>query len=103
MNTFIALIFLCTSSIAASDCDTNNAIDVAVGPQTGNEIACGIEAQEMIAQTAIRPRDGEYLKISCGRRKVSEANRGADAEAIVSSEIDNANAGAPRSKVPASR
>lgn len=74
MNTFIALIFLCTSSIAASDCDTNNAIDVAVGPQTGNEIACGIEAQEMIAQTAIRPREGEYLKISCVRRKVDEAN-----------------------------
>lgn len=74
MNTFIALIFLCTSSIAASDCGTNNAIDVAVGPQTDNEIACGIEAQEMVAQTAIRPRDGEYLKIACVRRRLDEAN-----------------------------
>ena len=74
MNTFIALIFLCTSSIARSDCDTNNAVDVAVGPQTDNEIACGIEAQEMIAQTAIRPREGEYLKIACVRRRVEEAN-----------------------------
>ena len=68
MTTFITYIFLCASSIAASDCDARSAIDVAVGPNTGNEIACGIEAQEMIAQTSIRPRDGEYLKISCGRR-----------------------------------
>lgn len=69
MYTFITYIFLCGSSIAASDCDTRSAIDVAVGPDTGSEIACGIEAQEMIAQTAIRPRDGEYLKISCIRRR----------------------------------
>ena len=75
MNTFIALIFLCATSVARSDCDTNNAVDVAVGPQTDNEIACGIEAQEMIAQTAIRPTEGEYLKISCVRRRVDEANR----------------------------
>jgi hypothetical protein len=68
VNTFITYIFLCASSIAASDCDTRSAIDVAVGPKTGSEIACGLEAQEMIAQTAIRPRDGEYLKISCVRR-----------------------------------
>ncbi len=68
MTTFITYIFLCASSIAASDCDARSAIDVAVGPNTGNEIACGIEAQEMIAQTSIRPRDGEYLKISCVRR-----------------------------------
>ena len=68
MNTFITYILLCASSVAASDCDTRSAIDVAVGPKTGNEIACGIEAQEMIALTSIRPRDGEYFKISCVRR-----------------------------------
>ena len=69
MPTFIASIFLCASSIAASDCDARNAIDVAIGPKTGNEMACAIEAQEMIALTSIRPRDGEYLKISCARQK----------------------------------
>jgi hypothetical protein len=68
MTTFITYIFLCASSIAASECDAHSAIDVAIGPNTNNEIACGIEAQEMIAQTAIRPREGEYLKISCVRR-----------------------------------
>jgi hypothetical protein len=78
MNTFIAYILLCASSVAASDCDTHNAIDVAIGPNTNNEIACGIEAQEMIAQTAIRPRDGEYLKISCVRPRRSEAKRAAE-------------------------
>ena len=68
MSSFVATIFLCASSIAASDCDSRSAIDVAVGPKTGSEIACGLQAQEMIAQTAIRPRDGEYLKIACVRR-----------------------------------
>jgi hypothetical protein len=85
MNTFIAYIFLCASSIAASDCDTRSAIDVAIGPNTSNEIACGIQAQEMIAQTTIRPRDGEYLKISCVRRK-SEARRDSDGGESVSAE-----------------
>lgn len=68
MDSFFATILLCASSVAASDCDTRNAIDVAIGPRTGNEMACGIEAQQMIALTSIRPRDGEYFKISCARR-----------------------------------
>lgn len=80
MPTFIASIFLCASSIAASDCDALNAIDVAIGPKTGNEMACAIEAQEMIALTSIRPRDGEYLKISCARQR-GEAVRTAQAPA----------------------
>ncbi len=95
MNTFIALIFLCASSTAASDCGANNAIDVAVGPRTDNEIACGIEAQEMIAQTAIRPREGEYLKISCVRRKERGGELGSERELLLSSVIGEANAGAP--------
>ena len=90
MNTFIAFIFLCAASTAASDCNTESAIDVAIGPNTNSEIACGIEAQQMIAQTAIRPRDGEYLKISCVRRK-SEARRATDGNEGVSAESAEAN------------
>jgi hypothetical protein len=101
MNTFIAFIFLCASSIAASDCDTNSAIDVAVGPKAGNEIACGIEAQEMIAQTAIRPRGGEYLKISCVRRSLSEAAPGDRPLVVVSSE-STTRVNGPQTKAPAS-
>ncbi len=92
MNSFIAYILLCASSVAASDCDTHNAIDVAIGPNTNNEIACGIEAQEMIAQTTIRPRDGEYLKISCVRPRAGAAKRGADSGAAPR-ESRGANAG----------
>jgi len=68
MTTFIAYLLLCASSVARSDCDAQSAIDVAIGPKANNEIACGIEAQEMIALTTIRPRDGEYIKIACVRR-----------------------------------
>jgi hypothetical protein len=68
MNSFIAYILLCASSVARSECDTRSAIDVAMGPKTSNEIACGIEAQQMIAMTTIRPREGEYIKIYCVRR-----------------------------------
>lgn len=93
MNSFIAYILLCASSVAASDCDTRNAIDVAIGPSTNNEIACGIEAQEMIAQTAIRPRDGEYLKISCVRPRPSETKRAAEEGVDASRESTEANAG----------
>jgi hypothetical protein len=71
MNSFIAYILLCASSVARSECDTRSAIDVAMGPKTSSEIACGIEAQEMIAMTTIRPREGEYIKISCVRRSES--------------------------------
>jgi len=75
MNTFVAYILLCASSVTVRDCDTGTAIDVVMGPNAGNEIACAIEAQEMIAQTAIRPRDGEYLKIFCLRRSAREGER----------------------------
>jgi hypothetical protein len=50
------------------------AIDVALGPQAANELICGLGAQEMMAQTAIRPKDGEYFKIACVRRKVVAGN-----------------------------
>jgi len=43
---------------------------VAHGPEASNEIACGLGAQEMMVQTTIQPKDGEYFKIACVRRKV---------------------------------
>ena len=88
MNTFVAYILLCASSIAAQDCDTGSAIDVVMGPNTGSEIACGIEAQEMIAQTAIRPRDGEYLKIFCLRRRAQEGKRALEERIVASPNVD---------------
>jgi hypothetical protein len=47
-------------------------MDVAIGPQASNELMCGLGAQEMMARTAIRPKDGEYFKIACARKVVAE-------------------------------
>jgi hypothetical protein len=44
-----------------------------LGPEAQNEIMCGLEAQETFALTAIRPREGEYVKISClGCRRLAD-------------------------------
>jgi hypothetical protein len=69
MSPFVVYILLCAASTAPGDCDTRNAVDVVLGPEAGNEIMCGLQAQEMFAKTSIRPRDGEYVKISCVRRR----------------------------------
>ena len=74
MSPFVVFIYLCAASTAPADCDRRTAIDVALGPQEPNEVACGLGAQEMMAQTAIRPKDGEYFKIACVRRKIVADN-----------------------------
>jgi hypothetical protein len=74
MTTFVVYIFVCALSTSPSDCDRRTAVDVLLGPEASNEITCGLGAQEMIAQTAVRPHDDEYLKIACVRRKVVAEN-----------------------------
>jgi hypothetical protein len=74
MSPFVVYILLCAASTPPPDCDRRNAIDVTLGPEARNEIICGLAAQEMFAQTAIRPKDGEYLKITCTRRGSVAAN-----------------------------
>jgi hypothetical protein len=69
MSPFLVYIFVCAASTAPSDCNTHNAVDVVLGPEANNEIMCGLEAQEMFARSAILPKGGEYLKISCIRRR----------------------------------
>ncbi len=69
MSPFVVYILLCAASTAPGDCDARSAIDVVLGPEANNEIMCGLEAQEMFAKTAIAPRAGEYVKISCTRRR----------------------------------
>jgi hypothetical protein len=74
MNPFLVYILLCAASTAHGDCDTHSAIDVVLGPEARNEIMCGLQAQEMFAQTSIQPKDGEYVKISCVRRRTLVEN-----------------------------
>ena len=50
------------------------ALDVTLGPEARNEVMCGLSAQEMFAHTAIRPKDGEYIKIACVHRRVVAEN-----------------------------
>jgi hypothetical protein len=72
MSPFVIYILLCAAATPRPDCDTRNAIDVVLGPEANNEIMCGLESQEMIAKTALRPRDGEFVKIVCARRRSAQ-------------------------------
>lgn len=74
MESFVVYILLCAANVSPGDCDRRNAVDVALGPEVRNEIMCGLEAQEMFARTAIRPKDGEYMKIACMRRHTVAEN-----------------------------
>jgi hypothetical protein len=76
MNPFVVYILLCAASTAPGDCNTRSAIDVVLGPEARNEIMCGLGAQEMFARTAIVPSNGEYVKISCVRRRTVVENPG---------------------------
>ena len=69
MSPFLVYILVCAASTAPGDCDRHSAIDVVLGPEARNEVMCGLQAQEMFARAAILPKDGEYVKITCIRRR----------------------------------
>jgi len=74
MTSFVVYILLCSAATSHADCNTRTALDVTFGPPAHNEIMCGLGAEEMFAQTAIRPKDGEYIKISCVRHNAVAEN-----------------------------
>jgi hypothetical protein len=82
MSPFVIYILLCAASTARPDCDTHSAIDVVIGPEVNNELNCGLQAQEMFANTSIRPRDGEYVKISCARRRPPQTVEGNRSDSV---------------------
>ena len=82
MSPFVVYILLCAASTAPGDCDTRSAVDVVLGPEANNEIMCGLEAQEMFAKTSIQPRDGEYVKISCTRRRPPQTIEGSRSDSV---------------------
>ena len=82
MSPFVIYILLCAASTARPDCDTHSAIDVVLGPEVNNELNCGLQAQEMFAKTTIRPRDGEYVKISCARRRPPQTVEGSRSNSV---------------------
>jgi hypothetical protein len=82
MSPFVVYILLCAGSTAPGDCDTRSAIDVVLGPEARNEIMCGLEAQEMFAKTSLLPRDGQYVKISCARRRPPQTIEGSRSDSV---------------------
>lgn len=69
MNSFVVTILLCAAATGRAECTARTALDVALAPAAASPIMCALGAQQMIAQTAIQPRAGQYIKISCVRRE----------------------------------
>lgn len=63
------LLMVCPLAVAQGDCQPNTAIDLITGPIVRNEISCGVVGQAFLAETALIPQGGEYLKIKCVRTK----------------------------------
>ncbi|EHK54750.1 hypothetical protein [Allomesorhizobium alhagi] len=71
------LILICSVSVAPADCKTETAIDVISGPDATNEVACMFHSQAYIAGTsALAPREGEYMKVTCSRSRPSDTAAG---------------------------
>lgn len=68
MNSFVVTILLCAAATGRAECTDRTALDVALGPAAASPIMCALGAQQMIAQTAIQPRAGQYINISGVRR-----------------------------------
>lgn len=63
------LLLVCSLSVAPADCDKTTALDFIYGPVVANELQCGLYGQGLLASLAIRPQEGEYLKVSCTKVK----------------------------------
>jgi hypothetical protein len=52
---------VCPGGTSPSNHDTQNALDVIVGPLSANEISCGVQSPAMLAGAGIRMREGHRL------------------------------------------
>jgi len=68
------VILICASSLSPSECQTNTALDVIMGPQASNPMMCGLQGQAYVARTAIVGRSpNEYVKIRCSPKTTKTA------------------------------
>lgn len=69
---FKVLILICSVSMSPAECQAYNAVDVIQGPDSANELTCGLHGQAYLAQIAMgaRHRDDEYVKIKCTRTAI---------------------------------
>lgn len=67
---FLAVVLVCASAIAGSDCDRSTASTVVVQP-VASEIACLKVGESVAAESLGAPEPGTYHKIACEHRKGS--------------------------------
>jgi hypothetical protein len=68
MNSFLAIVLVCSLKTSVDACDEASAID-ALSIRVGNELSCTIGWQEIIARSALKEGVGRetYLKTLCRR------------------------------------
>lgn len=67
MNAFLAVVLVCSGSIAGSDCSRDNALDLAVQP-VSMVTECAQVGPVLATHLSLGP--GEFHKVACERRKV---------------------------------
>jgi hypothetical protein len=66
MSGYSLVILVCSIALSHSDCQPKTATDIVRGPQVDNLVACGFNAQTMLAGTNLVWADGsEYMKVVC--------------------------------------
>jgi hypothetical protein len=63
----VAVVLICSASIAVQDCSVDNATDITYGESASTVFECFASGQAFIASTALGPGLGkdQYLKIIC--------------------------------------
>ena len=63
----VAVVLICSASIAVQDCSVDNATDITYGESASTVFECFASGQALIASTALGPGLGkdQYLKIIC--------------------------------------
>ena len=63
----VAVVLICSASIAVQDCSVDNATDITYGESASTVYECLASGQALIASTALGPGLGkdQYLKIIC--------------------------------------
>ena len=75
---FKVLILVCAATLAPSECKPETALEVVQGPDARNEIACALQSQAYLAQTALgrELRSDEYVKVRCRRTAIGKSTVG---------------------------
>jgi hypothetical protein len=69
---FSVVILICSLSMSPGECHDYNALQTLSGGEARTWAACGFQAQEALARSAIQPTpEREYAKIECAPRKRS--------------------------------